>query len=107
VPASPVPHIDVRGAARDVVRGIGIEEDIRAANTTEVGMRFVRHDGSTAASFPMGTSGTDGPTAELPHASARILASPAVRTGISLAGRTFGSIPAEKIALPNYSLNPV
>jgi hypothetical protein len=41
------------------------------------------------------------------HAGARILASPAVRAGMNLAGKTFGSIPAEKIALPNYSLNPV
>lgn len=58
-------NIDVRGAARDVVRRMGIDEDIRAANTTEVGMRFVRADGSAAVSFPMGEPGTDGPTAEL------------------------------------------
>ncbi len=39
---------------------------IRAANTGEIGMRFVRDDGSPAASFPMNAPGeTDGPTAEL------------------------------------------
>ena len=46
-------NIDVRGAAREVARRMGIEDDIRAANTTEVGMRFVNADGSAAASFPM------------------------------------------------------
>ena len=59
-------NIDVRGAAREVVRRMGIEGDIRTANTTEVGMRFVNSDGSAAASFPMNSSGrSEGPTAEL------------------------------------------
>jgi 2-polyprenyl-6-methoxyphenol hydroxylase-like FAD-dependent oxidoreductase len=59
-------NIDVRGAAREVVRRMGIEEDIRKANTTEVGMRFVNGDGSAAASFPMNNSGrSEGLTAEL------------------------------------------
>ena len=58
-------NIDVRGAACEVVRRMGIEDDVRAANTTEVGMRFVRDDGTTAASFPMNGSGVSGPTAEL------------------------------------------
>jgi 2-polyprenyl-6-methoxyphenol hydroxylase-like FAD-dependent oxidoreductase len=59
-------NIDVRGAAREVVRRMGIDGDIRAANTTEVGMRFISADGSAAASFPMNSSGRgEGPTAEL------------------------------------------
>ena len=58
-------NIDVRGAAREVARRMGILDDIRAANTTEVGMRFVNADGSAAASFPMRDSGGRGPTAEL------------------------------------------
>jgi 2-polyprenyl-6-methoxyphenol hydroxylase-like FAD-dependent oxidoreductase len=59
-------NIDVRGAAREVVRRMGIDDDIRAANTTEVGMRFINADGSPAASFPMNSSGrSEGPTAEL------------------------------------------
>ena len=36
---------------------MGIDEDIRAANTTEVGMRFVKDDGTAAASFPIDSSG--------------------------------------------------
>jgi 2-polyprenyl-6-methoxyphenol hydroxylase-like FAD-dependent oxidoreductase len=59
-------NIDVRGAAREVARRMGIDDDIRAANTTEVGMRFVNDDGSAAASFPMDDSGRrEGITAEL------------------------------------------
>jgi len=58
-------NIDVRGAAREVARRMGILDDIRAANTTEVGMRFINGDGSAAASFPMSDSGGRGPTAEL------------------------------------------
>jgi len=59
-------NVDVRGAAREVARRMGIEDAIRAANTGEIGMRFVRSDGSTAASFPVhGPGEIDGPTAEL------------------------------------------
>lgn len=58
-------NIDVRGAACEVARRMGIEDDIRAANTTEIGMRFVNTDGSAAASFPVNGSGVSGPTAEL------------------------------------------
>ncbi|CAN5551832.1 FAD-dependent monooxygenase [soil metagenome] len=59
-------NVDIRGAAREVARRMGIEDDIRAANTGEIGMRFLRADGSSAASFPMDNSGgKDGPTAEL------------------------------------------
>jgi 2-polyprenyl-6-methoxyphenol hydroxylase-like FAD-dependent oxidoreductase len=58
-------NIDVRGAAREVARRMGIEDDIRAANTGEVGMRFLSDDGAPVASFPMNAAGeTDGPTAE-------------------------------------------
>jgi 2-polyprenyl-6-methoxyphenol hydroxylase-like FAD-dependent oxidoreductase len=59
-------NIDVRGAAREVARRMGIEEDIRAANTGEIGMRFVDGDGVPAAQFPVSGAGEiDGPTAEL------------------------------------------
>jgi 2-polyprenyl-6-methoxyphenol hydroxylase-like FAD-dependent oxidoreductase len=57
-------NVDIRGAAREVVRRMGLEDEIRAANTTEEGTRFVRADGTAAASFPV-TAGKDGPTAEL------------------------------------------
>jgi 2-polyprenyl-6-methoxyphenol hydroxylase-like FAD-dependent oxidoreductase len=59
-------NVDIRGAARDVVRRMGIDDDVRAANTGEVGTRFVKADGSAAASFPVSSPGqSDGPTAEL------------------------------------------
>ena len=59
-------NVDVRGAAREVVRRMGVEADVRAANTGEVGMHFVDVDGAPVASFPMGGPGeSDGPTAEL------------------------------------------
>ena len=59
-------NVDIRGAARKVVRRMGIERDVRAANTGEIGTRFLKTDGSPAASFPVTKSGeTDGPTAEL------------------------------------------
>jgi 2-polyprenyl-6-methoxyphenol hydroxylase-like FAD-dependent oxidoreductase len=59
-------NIDVRGAAREVARRMGIEDDLRAVATGEVGMRFINSDGSPAASFPADGAGKiDGPTAEL------------------------------------------
>lgn len=45
---------------------MGIDTDVRAATTGEVGTRFVRADGRPAASFPVAIGGErDGPTAEL------------------------------------------
>lgn len=59
-------NVDIRGAAREVIRRMGVDDAVRAANTGEVGMRFVRDDGSAVASFPVGEpGGNDGPTAEL------------------------------------------
>lgn len=59
-------NVDVRGPAKEVARRMGVLEAIRAANTGEVGMRFVGEDGSPVASFPMNGPGQiDGPTAEL------------------------------------------
>lgn len=59
-------NVDVRGAAREVIRRMGIDADVRAATTGEVGMRFVTADGTPVASFPMSASGGhDGPTAEV------------------------------------------
>lgn len=58
-------NVDVRGAGREVARRMGIEDEIRAANTGEVGTRFVGRNGVTRAEFPAGTSDSDGATAEL------------------------------------------
>jgi 2-polyprenyl-6-methoxyphenol hydroxylase-like FAD-dependent oxidoreductase len=58
-------NIDVHGAARKVVRRMGIEGDIRAATTGEQGLRFVDDHDVTRAEFPAGKSDTDGFTKEL------------------------------------------
>ncbi len=58
-------NVDVRGAGREVARRMGLEDAIRAATTGEAGVRFVAADDRTIASFPAGTSDSDGPTAEL------------------------------------------
>lgn len=44
---------------------MGIEDDIRAATTGEVGTRFIGPSGRTIAAFPAGTSDSGGATAEL------------------------------------------
>lgn len=58
-------NIDIRGAARETVRRAGLEPAVREATTGELGIRFVRADGSTAAEFPAGKSDADGATAEV------------------------------------------
>jgi 2-polyprenyl-6-methoxyphenol hydroxylase-like FAD-dependent oxidoreductase len=58
-------NIDIRGAAREVVRRMGIEDAIRAAGTGERGTRFVDARGRIKASFPAARSDTGGATAEL------------------------------------------
>lgn len=58
-------NVDVRGAGREVLRRMDLEDAVRAATTGEVGTRFVRSDGSAVAEFPAGTSDSGGATAEL------------------------------------------
>ena len=59
-------NVDVRGTGREVLRRMGLEDDIRSHHTRETGMAFVDEDGSTYASFPAGAGDSDGsPTAEL------------------------------------------
>ena len=58
-------NVDVRGAGREVGRRMGLEDDIRAATTGEVGTRFLGRGGRTVAEFPAGTSDSGGATAEL------------------------------------------
>lgn len=45
-------NIDVNGPARKIARMMGIEEQIRAANTGEVGTQWVDKDNEVTASFP-------------------------------------------------------
>lgn len=56
-------NVDVRGAGREVSRRMGIEDDIRAATTGEVGTRFIGRSGSVIAEFPAGTTDSGGATA--------------------------------------------
>jgi 2-polyprenyl-6-methoxyphenol hydroxylase-like FAD-dependent oxidoreductase len=58
-------NIDVRGAAREVLRRAGLEDAVKAATTGELGTRFVDRGGRVVAEFPAGESDTDGATAEV------------------------------------------
>ncbi|GAA4665553.1 FAD-dependent monooxygenase [Frondihabitans cladoniiphilus] len=58
-------NIDIRGAAREVLRRAGLEDAVRAATTGEVGTRFLGEGGAVVAEFPAGESDTEGATAEI------------------------------------------
>lgn len=58
-------NIDVRGAAREVLRRGGLEAAVKAATTGELGTRFLGEGGVTVAEFPATGSETDGATAEV------------------------------------------
>ena len=59
-------NVDVRGAGREVLRRMGLEDRVRAGGTGEVGLRFVDDAGRAVAEFPVGDSPNgDGFTAEL------------------------------------------
>lgn len=57
-------NVDVRGAARGVVRAMGLEDRLLAAGTGEVGIRFVDGAGRSLAEFPAGEGDSGGATAE-------------------------------------------
>ena len=58
-------NIDIRGAAREVVRRMDLEDAVRAASTGEEGIAFVDAEGTVLAAFPAGVSDSGGATAEL------------------------------------------
>nr|WP_221380704.1 FAD-dependent monooxygenase [Actinoplanes polyasparticus] len=58
-------NIDVRGAAREVVRRMGLEEAMLASRTGEEGTEFVDGRGRSLAVFPRSATKVDGATAEL------------------------------------------
>lgn len=58
-------NIDVRGAGREVLRRMDLEDAAREAGTGERGLRFVDDDGAAVASFPAGENDTAGGTAEM------------------------------------------
>lgn len=55
-------NLDVRGAGRAVVRMMGIEKEILAANTGEIGLQFVNRNNEVEAEFP--ADGNDSFTSE-------------------------------------------
>lgn len=55
-------NLDVRGAGRAVVRMMGIEKEILAANTGELGLQFVNRNNEVEAEFP--AEGNDSFTSE-------------------------------------------
>jgi 2-polyprenyl-6-methoxyphenol hydroxylase-like FAD-dependent oxidoreductase len=57
-------NVDVRGAGREVLRRMGLDDEVLARGTGEQGTRFVADDGSTVAEFPAATDTTSGATAE-------------------------------------------
>ena len=58
-------NVDVRGAGRQVIRRMGLEELVARAGTGEVGARFVDERGATVAEFPVSSGHGEGATAEL------------------------------------------
>ncbi|GGK73708.1 FAD-dependent monooxygenase [Mangrovihabitans endophyticus] len=58
-------NIDVRGAAREVIRRMGVEDAVFATASGEQGTEIVDERGRTVASFPKTASAIDGATAEL------------------------------------------
>jgi 2-polyprenyl-6-methoxyphenol hydroxylase-like FAD-dependent oxidoreductase len=49
-------NIDIKGAAQKIAGWMGIEEEIRAADTGELGVHFVNGDGVVKAALPKGES---------------------------------------------------
>ena len=47
-------NIDISGAAQKIAQLMGIEAEIKAANTGELGVRFVNGDNVTQAELPVG-----------------------------------------------------
>jgi 2-polyprenyl-6-methoxyphenol hydroxylase-like FAD-dependent oxidoreductase len=58
-------NIDVRGVGREVIRRLELEAAALEHGTGEQGTVWVNEDGSEAARFAVGDTGSDGPTAEM------------------------------------------
>ena len=56
-------NIDIRGAGRAVIRMMGIEDDVLAANTGEIGLQFIDRNNKVKAEFP--ADGADSFTSEV------------------------------------------
>ena len=57
-------NIDIRGAAREVVRRMGLDDAVAAGTTGEEGTEFVGTDGRVVAAFPAGKTDSGGATGE-------------------------------------------
>ncbi|WP_244490335.1 FAD-dependent monooxygenase [Rhizobium sp. Root708] len=57
-------NVDVRGAGREVLKRMGLEQAVAGSGTGETGVRFVDADNKTVAQFGVDEFGADGPTAE-------------------------------------------
>ena len=63
-------NIDIRGAAREVIRRAGLEDTVRSATTGEVGTRFIGEDGKDGCRVPghdIGHGGRDSRTGDPPR----------------------------------------
>ncbi|AVB23722.1 FAD-binding monooxygenase [Pseudomonas syringae pv. syringae] len=58
-------NVDVRGAAREILRLMGLEQAVKDLNTGETGLAWVDEDNRTAARIDLAGLDGDGPTAEL------------------------------------------
>lgn len=58
-------NIDVRGAGREILAKMGLEQKVKERGTGETGIRFVDEDNRSIAQFDVEDTGADGPTAEL------------------------------------------
>jgi 2-polyprenyl-6-methoxyphenol hydroxylase-like FAD-dependent oxidoreductase len=58
-------NLDIRGAGRAIARMMGIEEEILAANTGEIGLQFVNSDNKVEAAFPSDGAGSFTSEAEI------------------------------------------
>jgi 2-polyprenyl-6-methoxyphenol hydroxylase-like FAD-dependent oxidoreductase len=58
-------NLDVRGAGRAIARMMGIEKEILAANTGEIGLQFVNSDNKVEAAFPSDGAGSFTSEAEI------------------------------------------
>jgi 2-polyprenyl-6-methoxyphenol hydroxylase-like FAD-dependent oxidoreductase len=51
-------NIDVKGPAREVLQRMGLEEEVLAANTGEIGLQFVDSNNNVKAAFPKDSAGS-------------------------------------------------
>lgn len=61
-PSAPLPSGMTLTYKRDIITKMGLFDAVKARNTTEEGLQFIREDGSSIAAIP---ASANGPTAEL------------------------------------------